>query len=80
MTKQLTVRGLPDEVAERLTGLSRERGQSVNATVVEILEQAVDVQQRRARLERYVSWTDHDLDEFSLVLAEQRVVDDELWR
>jgi plasmid stability protein len=77
--KQMTIRGLPDEVASRLARMSRERGQSLNTTVVEILKQAVDVNSRRARLERYVTWTDRDLAEFNEALAAQRVVDDELW-
>ena len=46
---------------------------------VEILKQAVDVNSRRARLERYVTWTDRELAEFNEALAAQRVVDDELW-
>jgi plasmid stability protein len=80
MTKQLTIRGVPDEVAERLSRLSRERGQSVNATVVEILKKAVSVSERRTRLDRYVTWNDQDLEDFNQVLSEQRVIDDELWR
>ena len=80
MSKQLTIRGLPDQVAERLTRLSEERGTSVNATVVEILKRAVGVHERRARLARYITWTDEDLAEFNEVLASQRVIDAELWR
>jgi len=79
MARQLTIRGLPDQVAERLTRLSEERGTSVNATVVEILKRAVGVHERRTRLERYVTWTDEDLAEFNDVLASQRVIDDKLW-
>jgi plasmid stability protein len=79
MAKQLTIRGLPNEVAERLTKLSHERGKSVNAMVVEILKRAVDVHERRARLENYVTWTDEDLADFSEALSAQRVVDEEVW-
>ncbi|GMR22287.1 MAG: hypothetical protein BMS9Abin37_0624 [Acidobacteriota bacterium] len=79
MAKQLTIRGLPDQVAERLTRLSEERGTSVNATVVEILKRAVGVHERRTRLARYITWTDEDLAEFNEVLASQRVIDDKLW-
>ena len=79
MPKQLTIRGLPDQVAERLTRLSEERGTSVNATVVEILKRPVGVHERRTRLERYVTWTDEDLAEFNEALALQRVIDVELW-
>jgi plasmid stability protein len=80
MAKQLTIRNVPEEVAERLTRLSKERGSSVNATVLQILGEAVGVEGRRARLERFVTWTDGDLAEFEAALSAQRVVDNELWR
>ena len=80
MSKQLTIRGVPDEVADRLARLARERGRSLNATVVEILEQVVGFRQRRARLERYATWSDEDLAEFEEALAAQRVIDDHLWQ
>ena len=79
MGKQLSIRGVPDEVARRLAQLSRDRGQSLNATVLEVLKRAVDVDERHAYLERYATWTDQDLDEFERALAAQRVIDDELW-
>lgn len=80
MPKQLTIRGVPDEVADRLRKLSREHGSSVNQMVLEILARAVGFEERRAKFERYVTWTDEDLAAFNKVLAEQRVIDDKLWR
>jgi plasmid stability protein len=80
MSRQLTIRGVPDEVACRLEQVSRARGQSVNRTVKEILEQAVGSNDRERRLRRYVTWTAADLAEFSEALARQRTVDDETWR
>ncbi len=80
MAKQLTIRGVSDEVGQRLESLSRARGQSVNATVLEILEAAVGVDERRRRLARYATWTPEDLAEFSEALAAQRTVDDPAWR
>lgn len=80
MAKQLTIRGVPEEVGKRLEGLSRAKGQSVNRTVLEILESAVGVVERRRRLERYATWTREDLEEFSDALAVQRQIDDDLWR
>lgn len=79
MAKQLTIRGLPDEVAKRLTELSREHGRSVNAMVVEILKRAVNVRERRVRLEQYATWTDEDLHEFNEALSAQRVIDEAIW-
>ncbi|MFQ5739927.1 MAG: hypothetical protein ACE5JX_13035 [Acidobacteriota bacterium] len=80
MTRQLTIRGVSEEVGLRLKSLSRARGQSVNATVLQILQQALGVDERRRRLERYATWTVGDLKEFEQALADQRRIDDELWR
>ncbi len=80
MGKQLTIRGVPEEVARRLARMSQDRGKSINATVLEILEGAAGLQGRRARLDRYVTWTDDDLDEFEDALKAQRTIDEELWR
>ena len=80
MPGQLTIRNVPDEVADRLKRLSRERGSSVNSTVLELLARAVDVRSRRARVEEYATWTDEDVEDFDRALAAQRVIDDELWQ
>jgi len=80
MPKQLTIRGVPREVALRIESISRARGQSVNATVLQILEDAVGIQQRKLRLEQYATWTKEDLAEFQEILSDQRRIDDELWR
>ena len=78
MTKQLTVRGVSDEVAARLESISKARGRSVNSTVLEILQEAVGIQERRARLQRMATWSDEDLAEFEEALEAQRVIDEEL--
>jgi hypothetical protein len=80
MAKQLTIRGVSDELGRRLTRLSRERGESVNSTALAILEEAVGIDARRQRLERYATWSSNDLAEFDRALADQRVIDDELWQ
>ena len=80
MGKQMTIRGVPDEVGQRLDRLSRARGQSLNSTVLGILAEAVGVDERRRRLERYATWTEEDRAEFDAALAAQRTVDAELWR
>ena len=80
MAKQLTIRGVSEEVSRRLTRLSRDRGQSLNATALQILEDAVGIQARRQRLQRYATWSPADLTEFEGAIAGQRVIDDALWR
>ena len=59
--------------------ISRAKGKSVNRLVLEILEAAVSVDERRERLKRYVTWTEQDLREFEEILEAQRTIDDELW-
>jgi plasmid stability protein len=80
MPKQLTIRGVPDEVARRLARLSRAKGKSLNATTVEILTDTVGVESRRQRLARYATWSATDVAEFTEALEDQRVIDHALWR
>jgi hypothetical protein len=80
MIKQLTIRGVPDEVSERLENLRWARGQSMNATILGILSASVEYDPRRKRLERLATWTEADGIEFERTLAEQRVIDAELWK
>jgi plasmid stability protein len=78
--RQLTIRNIPDDVAERLDGLGRERGKSINALVIDILSSALGVDARRQRLQRYATWTKEDAREFEKALHAQRVVDAKIWR
>ena len=79
MAKTLTIRGLDQELATRLEALARERGRSVNAAVLEILRTVLGDSGRAERLRRYATWSPEDLHEFEETLAQQRVVDDEIW-
>ena len=80
MPRQLTIRNVPDDVGRRLDRLSRDRGESLNSVVVAILTESVGVDARRARLERYATWTDAEAQTFDDALASQRVIDADLWR
>lgn len=80
MAKQLTIRGVSEDLSRRLARLGRERGQSVNVLARSILEEAVGIQARRARLKRYATWTQGEVEAFENALADQRVIDDELWQ
>jgi plasmid stability protein len=80
MPKQLTIRGVPDDIARKLDRLSRAQGHSVNATVLQILNGALGTAPRRARLARYATWTADDADQVEKAVAAQRVIDDTLWR
>lgn len=80
MPRQLTIRNVPDAVATRLERLSRERDESLNATVVNLLTEAVDHDARRDRLARYVTWSEADVEDFNEALRAQRTLDEDLWR
>ena len=77
---QLTVRNVSPELRKRIEALSKSRGESMNTTILRILEHAVELDRRMQRLARYATWTEEDHAEFEDALAEQRQVDDELWR
>jgi len=80
MARQITIRGVSDDLGRRLARLSRERGQSVNTTALQILESAVGIDARRRRLERYATWSLTDAQEFNRTLSDQRVIDHDLWQ
>ena len=80
MPRQLTVRNVPDEVGKRLGRMSRDRGESLNATLVGILTESVGVDARKARLAKYSTWNTEDAAAFDQALASQRVIDAGLWR
>lgn len=81
MPKQLTIRNVQPELARRLERAAEDAGSSVNAKVLQILEQAmgIDSVARRARLARYTTWTAEDLRDFDEALTAQRIVDTKLW-
>jgi plasmid stability protein len=79
MSRQLTIRGVPDDVADRLERLSRVRGRSINATVNEILQESLGENPRRRRLQRYVTWSEDEAAAIDAAIAAQRTIDDDLW-
>ena len=78
-TTQITLRNVDAELSRRLRTISEERGESLNSTVLALLRDAVDLETRRIRLRRYVTWTPDELDEFTVALRSQRVVDQRYW-
>jgi hypothetical protein len=80
MPRQLTIRGVPNEVVDHLERRARSQGRSVNATINLILAEAAGIDERRQRLERYVTWTPGDLAEVTEAIAAQRSLDERVWR
>ena len=73
---EITLRNVDPELSRRLRAVSAERGESLNSTVLRLLQDAVGLDPRRDRLRRYVTWTAEDLSEFTDALRAQRVVDE----
>ncbi len=76
---QLTLRNVDPDLSRRLRAISAERGESLNRTVLQLLRDAVGLDERRERLLRYATWNDEDLREFTAALDAQRVVDGRFW-
>jgi plasmid stability protein len=77
---QFSVRYDSEELAERLRALASARGTSLNALIVSILEAAAGLDERRKAIERYATWSEADVRAFDAVLADQRQVEEDLWR
>jgi hypothetical protein len=78
--KQVTIRGVSPELGDRLTAIARARGQSVNTTVLQILESAAGLDERRAWLRRFMTWTPEDVRAQDAATKAQRNVDSKLWK
>lgn len=78
--KQITVRGVPEELGRRLERVSEARGLSLNATVLELLTKAVGLSDRREWLERFTTWGADEVDELDRSSRAQRVIDARLWK
>lgn len=79
--KTLTVRNLPDDVAEALEREKRRRGESLNQTVIDLLSQGLGVSGVRSNgLGRLAgTWSAEELRRFQQAVAPFEQVDDELW-
>ena len=79
MAKQITLRNVSKQLSRRLEKLAEARGQSVNTTVLQLLEHATGIDGRRERLAHYTTWTKEDVDELAVALRAQRTIDRKLW-
>ena len=81
MTRQITLRNVGPELSKRLQRLAEAKGTSVNTAILQLLQQAVglDESARRQRLLRYTTWSEDELREFQEALSAQRKVDPKLW-
>ena len=82
--KHLTVRGVPKDVADALQVERRRRATSVNATVINLLRQALGLNHAEVfdnGLGRLAgTWTKRDLDEFEQDTKHFETIDPDLWQ
>ena len=82
--KHLTIRNVPDDLAERLIDEKRARGRSLNQTVLELLAQAVGLAEgirTTNGLEALAgTWSSDDVEAFEQATRFTHDLDDELWR
>ena len=80
--KTLTIRNLPDDIAEALEEEKRRRGGSLNQTVIDLLSQGLGVGAPRTNgLARLAgTWTADEHRRFEEAVAPFETVDDDLWR
>jgi len=81
---QITIRNLPESVEQAIRDRARERNQSLNRTVTQLLEKALGIKPETGR-KRDLSdlrgnWTADEADHFDRFVAESRTIDDEIWK
>jgi plasmid stability protein len=80
--RNLTIRNVPDELAEALEREKGRRSGSLNQTVIELLSQGLGVDTPRSNgLARLAgTWTEEEYREFEKNVAPFEEIDPELWR
>lgn len=86
--KQLTIRGIPDEVQKAIEREAKRKRKSKNKIVVSLLEQATGVKSgKSSRVELchdldHLSglWSAKEAERFEKHLVKQRKIDEDLWK
>jgi hypothetical protein len=82
--KHLTIRDIPQELAESIERERRRRGKSLNQTVIQLLGQSLGVISQGPRkngMHRFAgTWTPEEQREFEAAVAPTEQIDEELWR
>lgn len=83
--KAITLRDIPDSIAESIKQQSEINGTSLNKTVIDLLAKAVNSPQKRRQrfhdLDHLIGrWSIEESDEVTAEIDKQRVIDTELWR
>jgi plasmid stability protein len=79
--KNLTIRNVPEEVADALEAEKHRRGESLNQTVIQLLSQGLGVGWVRSNglVALAGRWSEEEANEFERAVAPFEEVDPELW-
>jgi hypothetical protein len=79
--KALTIRNLPPTLAEALEREKRRRGQSLNQTVIELLDQGLGTLRARSNGLGQLGggWSEKEFRDFEQATAQFEEVDEEIW-
>jgi hypothetical protein len=83
--KALTIRKMPDEVADAVRSRAQEAGLSFNRALISLLQERISGAGQKKKVRRdlsYIagSWSDKEYADFSRSVAEQRKIDPKMWR
>ncbi len=85
--KQITLRGIPEEVERIVKKEARKKGTSLNRAFISLLESATGLKREKKRKILYHDldhlfgkWTDEEAKIFMKTLSLQREIDDDLWK
>jgi plasmid stability protein len=79
--KHLTIRGVPEDLHDRLREEKERTGKSLNQTVIDLLRERLGVDSpRRNGLARFAgSWSQTDFDDFERAVVLMEEIDRDLW-
>ena len=84
----ISIHGLAPVVEQKLRGMAKERGQSLNSTIKELLQDSLApgyssrhrAKNRAIFADLFGTWTDEQADEFDRATADFRIADPEDWQ
>lgn len=86
--KQLTIRGIPDEVEKVIEREAKRKRKSKNKIVVSLLEEATRVRPSKSNGVKLFhdldhlcgSWSAKEAERFEMHLRDQRRIDEDIWK
>lgn len=80
---QITIRGLGPELESRIRQLARDRQQSINAVLTEIIRESLEKGQRRPRAATLQDlaggWSEREASDFLDSIKSCEAIDEEMW-